>query len=264
MSNRGLPSWTWELYADAAQQKWIRVSRKVLRWCASDYVFFRVTNIIGLMLGVGYLVFTYWNKWSTKSDSQSILIGLAALFLIVRSLLAQIAGIRFSQASLRGGISIVPRFDLLIPLSAEKVAIVGQNLATTLGPDAYPETLKAIGNLFHRKAGKADLVKELWLVMQTPLALRAVHPKSAEHMRAITLPALRSLTQDLGEYSDRVNVAFHPAATLSMLVWDWHRESQKGVIVPKLQTTPKITDRLCVVIEGAAYGAVATEFQRFL
>ena len=113
------------------------------------------------------------------------------------------------------------------------------------------------------RRGKPSIEK-IWLVFQTPDALKKIHPLAAKHLRTISLPAIEKLQSDLEEYSERVYIGFHPAATLSMLVVDWGLAAPLAVVTPKLQITSTVQGRLSFIARGKDYVAVTQDFERFI
>ena len=93
-------------------------------------------------------------------------------------------------------------------------------------------------------------MEEIWLVLQTPLALLSVHPDAARHLCSVTVSGLERLAASINDNDSRVKVAFHPATTLSMIVVDWDRESRLAIVGPKMQTIPIIDRRLSLVLSG--------------
>jgi len=184
-----------------------------------------------------------------------------AMLIVFKGIVAQVAKVLLHEKSIVGGAPTADRFETLVPKNAKKVAVVGQNLASRMG-DKYDSTLGALRDLLSRGGHENPVVEEIWLVFQTPLALSAVHPDAARHLQSITLPALRRLAADIND--DRVKVAFHPAATLSMLIVDWHCEKRMAVISPKVQTLPVIDRRLSIVVSGDEFDTIAPHFDRFL
>lgn len=129
------------------------------------------------------------------------------------------------------------RLDVLVPNYARHVVFVGQNLASRLGLKrteriAFVKDLRVL-------LGRGTRVT---LVIMPPSVLRAVHPEAAEDLERFTLPALEHAANALGPLAKRVEVVFHPAATLSTLAID----GRYGYIEPKFQRTAQIADRLTV------------------
>ena len=255
------PSWTWRLRADAADRWWVRWWYKFLRWCTESHSLpNRLVSAVGLVFGIGYLAMY---AATTQSVPAAIyVVGAVAVLIALKGLVAHVTKVLFREKTIVGGAPTADRFENLVPQGAQKVALVGQNLASRMG-DKYGATLQGLRALLSRGGpGSNRAVEEIWLVLQTPLALFSVHPEAARHLQSITLPALRRLAQDLND--NRVKVAFHPAATLSMLVVDWHRETRLAVVTPKVQTLPIIDRRLSVVVSGDEFDTIAPHFDRFL
>lgn len=253
------PSWTWRLRGRASDRRRVRVWYGFLRWCADSHsVTNRLVSAIGLVFSIAFLAVYSFNTPNVPADIY-VVSAVAALFAL-KGLVAQVSKVIFHEQTLLGGAPTADRFETLVPQGAEKVALVGQNLASRIG-DKYDTTLEGLRTLLSR-SGPEHAVQEIWLVLQTPLALFSVHPQAARHLETITLPALRQLAIDLND--NRVKVAFHPAATLSMLVVDWHLEARMAVITPKVQTLPIIDRRLSMVVSGAEFDTVAPHFDRLL
>jgi len=254
------PCWTWRLRAEAADRWQVRLWYRSLRWCTDNYSLTdQLISAVGLIIGILYLIKMYY---AAKTQSLPVIyyvVGTVALVIALKGLVAHITKIVFLEKTIVGGAPTADRFENLVPQSAQKVALVGQNLASRLG-DKYDATLQGLQALLSRQGSRA--VEEIWLVLQTPLALFSVHPEAAQHLHSITLPALKRLATDLND--ERVKVAFHPAATLSMLVVDWHRETRLAVVTPKLQTLSVINRRLSVVVSGGDFDTIAPDFDRFL
>lgn len=215
---------------------------------------------MGLVFGIGYLA-----KYAATTQgvpAAIYVVGTVAMLIALKGLIAHVTKIFFRERTIVGGAPTADHFENLVPQGAQKVALVGQNLASRMG-DKYDATLQGLRALLSRRgAGSNCAVEEIWLVFQTPLALFSVHPEAARHLQSITLPALKRLAQDLKD--SRVKVVFHPAATLSMLVVDWHRETRLAVVTPKVQTLPIIDRRLSVVVSGGDFDTIALHFDRFL
>ena len=255
------PSWTWRLRAESADDWWVRWWFKFLRWCTDSHSLMnQLVSAVGLIFGIGYLA-----KYAATIQSiptAIYVVGVVAALIALKGLVAHVTKILVREKAIVGGAPTADRFDNLVPQGAQKVALVGQNLASRLG-DKYDVTVQGLRALLSRGGpGGNHVVEEIWRVLQTPLALFSVHPDAARHLELITLPALRRLAQDLND--NRVKVAFHPAATLSMLVVDWHRETRLAVVTPKMQTLPIIDRRLSVVVSGDEFDTIAPHFDRFL
>jgi hypothetical protein len=133
----------------------------------------------------------------------------------------------------------------LVPPTAKEVALVGQNLSSRLGLDKprYAKFLEELKALLHRTS-----LEMFVLLMMTPKALLAIHPKAATHLRTFSLPRLKDLYRDLPSET-RIIVAFHPSATLSMLAVDWTQPGKAfALITPKFQTTAGIDDRVTMLL----------------
>jgi len=258
------PSWTWRLRAEAADRWWVRWSYKVLRWCADSHSLTnRLVSAVALIFGIGYV--TKYVVTSTPNVPAAVyVVGTVAVLMALKGLVAHATGVFLHEKTIVGGAPTADRFENLVPQGAQKVALVGQNLASRLD-EKYDTTLHGLQTLLSRGGpGSTRSVEEIWLVVQTPLALFSVHPAAARHLRSVTVEALRRLAKDLKDDAKRVRVAFHPAATLSMLVVDWHRETRLAVVTPKVQTLPMIDRRLSVVLSGAEFDTVAPHFDQFL
>ena len=147
----------------------------------------------------------------------------------------------------------VPLPDV-VPPNATQVAVIGQNLAAPLGltPQRYTRFKDQLETLLARKR-----LHTLMLVMMTPRALAAVDPKAAKHLRSFSLPGLTRLRGDVSD-STRVLVAFHRAATLSMLAVDWELPDRCfALITPKFQTTGQIDDRVNVLLDERDFDAAS-------
>jgi hypothetical protein len=183
----------------------------------------------------------------------------AAVIVALKGVLGLFSGVFFREKKLVGGAPPESRLERIIPRGAKRIAIVGQNLAARFD-EGYDSLLQSLRMLLSRR----DSVEELWIVLQTPLALSVVHPAAARHLRNVTMNGLQRLSNDLGELASRARVAFHPAATLSMIVVDWHTDRRLCVVEPKVQTLPIIGRRLSVVLSGEAFDQVAPHFDQFL
>jgi hypothetical protein len=255
------PTWTWRLRADAADRWYWRWWYRFLRLCSdSENNVDRLAIAAGLVLSIGF-VLVYLSS-AKDLPVAAYTVGLVAILLALKGLVAHAARLVFRDQTIIGGAPTTYRFDNLVPQSAERVALVGQNLASRFD-DKYEATVEGIRTLLSRRdSGNILKVEQIWLVLQTPLALLAVHPDAARHLCAVTLRALQRLASDIND--DRVKVAFHPATTLSMIVVDWHRDSRLAVISPKMQTIPIIERRLSLVLSSALFDTVAPHFDRFL
>jgi hypothetical protein len=158
-------------------------------------------------------------------------------------------GLRMILAALPSHLSkrrgYVPLPDV-VPPNAMQVAVIGQNLAGPLGltPQRYTRFKDQLQALLLRKQ-----LHTLALVMMTPRALAAVDRKAARHLRSFSLPGLKRLSDDVSD-STRVLIAFHPAATLSMLAVDWELPDRCfALVTPKFQTTSQIDDRVNVLLD---------------
>lgn len=140
--------------------------------------------------------------------------------------------------------------DEIVAPTARQVALVGQNLNSRIWLDhqRYKRFLKEVKTVLSRPA-----LETLSLVMMIPKVLYAVHPEAARHLLLHTLPGLDSLHQDLpGE--QRITVAFHPAATLSLIAVDWgFPDSAFALMTPKFQRTSQIDDRVSVLFDDKAF-----------
>lgn len=201
---------------------------------------------------------------TTNPHPLIIAVTLAAITIAIKAFIANFVGMCIPEKKLIGGSPTEDRFENLIPLRAKKVALVGQNLASKLDAK-YELTLNGIRMLLSRRGNAEEpVLSEFWLIFQTPLALLSTHPTAARHLKSITINALKRLSSDLAEDANRVFVAFHPAATLSMIVVDWHKENRLAVITPKIQTLPMIDRRFSLVLSGEEFDTVVPHFDRFL
>lgn len=142
----------------------------------------------------------------------------------------------------------------LVPPTAREVALVGQNLSSRMGLDIrrYSKFLSELKGLLSQSS-----LETLALVMMTPEALQAIHPKAATHLRAFSLPRLRDLCRDLLTET-RITVAFHPSATLSLLAVDWTRAGKAyALITPKFQTTASIDDRVTMLLDDRYFDSAS-------
>jgi len=65
------------------------------------------------------------------------------------------------------------------------------------------------------------------------------------------------LRDDISD-SNRVFIAFHPAATLSMLAVDWELSDRCfALITPKFQTTAQVDDRVNVLLDERDFDAAS-------
>ena len=262
-----LPSWAWSLYAHASPERTTRWSHRALWWCASTSGgVFRIVTIMALLVTFCSLLIVLGRNWQILAQHKFLwLAGFGALFLLVKALLAEIALLVFGKNTLVGGQPYVNSLSHLVPQKARKVALVGQNLASRLSDETYPAVSRSLRRVLSRVSrGGKPIVEELWLVFQTPRALKEIHPAAAEHLRRISLPAIEKLQFDLKDHAERVKVGFHPAATLSMIVVDWKLPRALAVVTPKLQTTPTVEARLSFIARGEDYVAVAGNFEQFI
>jgi hypothetical protein len=144
----------------------------------------------------------------------------------------------------------------------QQVAIVGQNLATSL---RRQDVRDAIARLLQENSSSvADFT--LRLVVQTPQALAATYPVAAAHLFRNTSQYFEELTAQLGPAAaSQVVVIFHPGATLSMLVLDWNVEGRSPIVyfTPKLQVANE-SARRNYRATGKDYDAIVGEFSVFL
>jgi hypothetical protein len=218
----------------------------------------RLISALGLIFGAWYATKYVVESTGTGIPTLVYLVAIVAILMALKGLIAHLTAVFLYEKKLVGGSPTEDRFDRLVPQRAQKVALVGQNLASRLD-EKYDMTLHGINTLLSRPS-----VKEIWLVVQTPLALFSVHPAAARHLNSVTVQSLSRLAEGLGQKAACVKVAFHPAATLSMLVVDWHLERRLAVVTPKVQTLPIIDRRLSVVLSGSEFDTVAPHFDRFL
>ncbi len=251
-----LPYWTWRLRADAAEKFRTRCWYAHLRWCidASSPVK-RVVDL--LALPVSAICLAMYVPQLIGMPMLMILMGFAFFLFVYKSFVAHVAELRLGADIVVGGVPTVPRFDKLIPVDAKKIALVGQNQKSRFDQD-YSVTLESLKSLLSR-----ENVKEIWIVIQTPLALWSDHPKAGKHLEDFTLEGLQRLAVDLPN-EERVRVAFHPAATLSAIVVDYDEEKPLAIVTPKLQTTAKVKNRFSMVVQGDEYEAIMAGFERFL
>lgn len=260
------PAWTWRLRSDADERWWVRWAYTFLRWCTdSQSLANRLVSIVGLIFGAIYVTnHVFLRNTTTEVPLAVHAVAIVAILVALKTLVAHAAAVLFHDKKLVGGAPTEDRFERLVPKRAKKVALVGQNLASRLD-EKYDLTLQGIQKLLSRRdSGKTPSVEEFWLVAQTPLALFSVHPAAARHLQSVTVNGLERLANDLADDGGRVQVAFHPAATLSMLVVDWHLDRRLAVVTPKMQTLPIIDRRACVVLSGGEFDTVAPHFDRFL
>lgn len=147
----------------------------------------------------------------------------------------------------------VPLPDL-VPPTASEVALVGQNLSSRMGLDSngYSKFLSELKGILSRSP-----LETVVLVMMTPKALQAIHPKAATHLRAFSLPRLRDLRRDLPSET-RITVAFHPSATLSLLAVDWTRAGKAyAIVTPKFQITASIYDRVSMLLDDRYFDSAS-------
>lgn len=134
----------------------------------------------------------------------------------------------------------------LVPLQANEVAVVGQNLAGRLGLGEEQNYLKfkeELESLLTR-----DSLKSLVLVMMTPKVLYSIHQEAAKDMKNSTLRGLEWLKSDLSD--KRISVIFHPASTLSVLAVDWSNINKAfAIITPKFQRTHDIYGRISILMD---------------
>jgi hypothetical protein len=262
-----LPRWAWSLYGHASPKRSVRWVYRSLWWCASTSSgVFRLVTILALIFTFCSLLIVFVRNWQAPSQHTFILVAeLVALFLLVKGCLAQIAPLLFGENTLVSGRTYVNSLDYLVPRKAQKVAFVGQNLASRLSDETYVIFSQSLKNLLSRgsRSGKTSIEK-IWIVFQTPDSLKKIHPLAAKHLRTISLPAIEKLQSDLKEYSERVYFGFHPAATLSMLVVNWGLAEPLAVVTPKLQITSTVQGRLSFIARGKDYVAVTQDFERFI
>jgi hypothetical protein len=152
--------------------------------------------------------------------------------------------------ALRGIRGYLP-VSTLVPEGATQVALVGQNLSSRLGrhDHEYEAFRSDIAKLIVR-------IDRLYLVMMTPRALFAIHPRAFSDMSTITLKRLTQLATDLGVGNDKVHVCLHPSATLSMLAIDWDNPgSRLAYVTPKFQRTDEVLGRISVQFAADVFDA---------
>lgn len=262
------PTWTWRFRAKADDKWYRRQWYGLLRTCCdTGTVFDRLVNAAGLTITLWYLVVYLWSLFSTTDSGQPSApvflraLVVIAIFLAIKGLMAHATRWLLRDQTIIAGADTSYRLDNLVPLTARRVAVVGQNLASRLD-ERFETTRQGIQALLSRQRSGTATVEEIWLVLQTPLALLSVHPDAARHLCSVTIPGLERLAELLKD--SRVKVAFHPAATLSMIVVDWDRDSRFAIVGPKMQTILIIDRRLSVVLAGSAIDSVAPHFDRFL
>ena len=256
------PTWTWRLRADAAERWHSRRWYSLLRLCSESATGFnRLANAVGLVLTIGFVV-GYLRRASSPIPVVIYTLAVTAILLAVKGLVAHATRLVLRDQRIVGGADTTYRFDKLVPQRAQRIALVGQNLAARFD-ERFEITVQGIQTLLSRQgSGGIRRVDEIWLVLQTPLALLSVHPDAARHLCSVTLPGLERLANAIND--KRVKVAFHPATTLSMIVVDWDRDSRLAIVGPKMQTIPIIDRRLSLVLSGSALDSVAPHFDRFL
>nr|BAM62609.1 hypothetical protein [uncultured microorganism] len=264
------PTWTWRLRADADERRLVRWGYKCLRWCTDgNPLYNQLISFFLLLIGAIYVI-RWIRPFFLQSTKASFVAGIAViivvLILALKGIVAHVTDmVFFRDKKFVGGAPTENRFERLVPRQAKQVALVGQNLVSHLKEKNYDKTLQSIQALLSRRdSDNKPSVEEFWLVVMTPLALSSVHPEAAGDLRSFTVKALERLANDLGEDAQRVQVAFHPAATLSMLVVDWSHDSRLAVVNPKVQTIAKIDHRLSVLLSSKEIENVAPEFDRFI
>jgi hypothetical protein len=136
----------------------------------------------------------------------------------------------------------------VVPPSAQDVAVIGQNLGGRLDNN-LPIFEDELNQLLSRPGLRAVV-----LVMMTPKALLAIDPRAAKHMRTISWRGLTKLRDSFVAaklpHSDKLQIVFHPGATLSMLAVDWEDPERRfALITPKFQTTHEVRDRVSVLFD---------------
>ena len=259
------PNWAWRLRADADERFWVRWIYKLLRWSTDSQSFaIRLFSIISLIFGIVVITNQVFILPANTNPTAVNIIAFVVIFLALKALLGHSTTLYFRDKKLIGGSPTEDNFDQLIPRGAKKVAIVGQNLGSRLD-EKYSLTIKSIQKLLGRRDSQDNpSIEEILLVIMTPLALYCIHPKAAQHLQTLSLSGLRRLSIDLADDSERVKVVFHPAATLSMLVVDWHLEKRLTIITPKVQTLPIVNRRASIVLSGEDFDTVASHFDQFL
>lgn len=166
-------------------------------------------------------------------------------------------GIRYIIEALPPQISktrgYLPLHDV-VPPTAREVAVVGQNLTSRFGlsPQHHSRFLHEIKTVLSRAS-----LETVVFVMMVPKALLAIHPRAANHLRDYSLPRLLSLHKELVDET-RITVAFHPAATLSMIAVDWSLpDSAFALITPKFQRTAQVDDRLSLLLDDTEFDAAS-------
>lgn len=271
MFNKGFimtdhPKWTWRLRADSNNKWLIRIFYKLLRSCTDKIPFVNdFLSICGLVFGIYSVVkYIFISPITANVPVEIQIVSVAAVFFAAKALVSSFTTFYFRDKKLIGGSPTEDNFENLVPLDAKKVALVGQNLGSRFD-NKYDSTCKSIKSLLSRKDKKNDqLINEFLIVLQTPLSLLSVHPAATRHLQTITIKGLRRLSTDLEEKANKIWVAFHPAATLSMLVVDWHLNNRLAIVTPKVQTTPMVNRRASLVLTGEEFDTVAPHFDQFL
>jgi len=142
----------------------------------------------------------------------------------------------------------------VVPPNATEVAVVDQNLGGPLGqtPQRYERFRGEIKALLARSH-----LQTLVLMMMCPKALAVVDANAARHLRKFSLPGLRQLRTDISDAS-RVQIVFHPAATLSMLAVDWELADRCfALVTPKFQITAQVDNRVSVLLNEREFDAAS-------
>jgi len=150
----------------------------------------------------------------------------------------------------------------VVPPRAKEVAIVGQNLCTWLWLEDHRYN-RAVGEL--RTLLSRNSIERIILTMMPPKALHEIHPEAADDMRSRSLPGLIRLNNDFPDVKKRIQVLFHPAATLSLVAVDWTTPKRAfALITLKFQRTAKVDGRLVLLLnetefEGESFARMLTD-----
>ena len=260
------PNWTWRLRADTNERWLVRSIYKLLRF-STDYQSFinDLVSTISLIFGIYFVIkYSFISPVKVNVPIEIQIVSVVAVVIAAKALIANLTIFLFRDKKLVGGSPTEDCFERLVPINTKKVALVGQNLGSRFD-NKYAATSKSIKKLLARKGSdNSPLIEEFVLVLQTPLSLLSVHPAAARHLQSLTIKGLKRLSNDLAEKRDRIYVAFHPAATLSMLVVDWHLNKRLAIVTPKVQTTPMVNRRASLVLSGEDFDTVAPHFDQFL
>ena len=131
------PTWTWRLRANADDEWYRRWWYQILRFCCdTGTVIDRLVNAAGLGITLWYLVVYLSSILSTANPGQPSApvpvraLVLVAIFLAVKGLVAHATRWILRDQTIIGGADTTYRLDNLVPLTARRVALVGQNLAS--------------------------------------------------------------------------------------------------------------------------------------